>query len=117
MLADAGYHQYEVSAYSSTPRQCRHNLNYWNFGDYLGIGAGAHSKVSDQIRQRIRRSSRIRGPEAYMAAAGTPGALSGDHYLSETDLVVEFMMNLLRLNSGFTEAVFFRIVPVSPSPE
>ena len=106
MLAAAGYRQYEISAYSRANRQCRHNNNYWNFGDYLGIGAGAHGKISDRTAQRIRRRSRIRGPEAYMAAAGSPAALSGNHLLSEADLVVEFMMNLLRLSSGFTETLF-----------
>lgn len=103
MLAVAGYKQYEISAYARSNRECRHNINYWHFGDYLGIGAGAHGKISDRIAQRIGRSSRIRGPEAYMSVAGTPAALSSNYVLTETDLVVEFMMNLLRLNSGFTE--------------
>jgi len=106
MLSGAGYKQYEVSAYSRAERQCRHNLNYWNFGDYLGIGAGAHGKVSDPLRKQIRRRSRIRGPEPYMAAAGTPQALSGSFSLKEADLIIEFMMNLLRLNSGFSEQLF-----------
>ena len=105
-LVDAGYQQYEISAYSRVQKECRHNLNYWTFGDYLGIGAGAHSKLSDQTQQRIRRSSRVRSPEAYMAAAGTRGALSGEYFLKDTDLVIEFMMNLLRLNGGFTAQLF-----------
>ena len=106
LLAAAEYQQYEVSAYARFQRQCRHNLNYWNFGDYLGIGAGAHGKISDPLRQRVRRSSRIRRPEAYLAAAGTPDALSGNYTLSNADLVIEFMMNLLRLDDGFTERLF-----------
>lgn len=106
MLARAGYHRYEVSAYASSRRRCRHNLNYWEFGDYLGIGAGAHSKVSDTPGQRVRRCSRIASPAAFTAAAGTRDALSSDYHLSETDLIIEFMMNLLRLSTGFTEDLF-----------
>ncbi|MCP4287459.1 MAG: oxygen-independent coproporphyrinogen III oxidase-like protein, partial [Gammaproteobacteria bacterium] len=106
LLDDGGYRQYEISAYSMADKQCRHNLNYWNFGDYLGIGAGAHGKISDSENQRVRRRSRVRGPALYLKHAGSKQALSGDVYINEQSLMLEFMMNLLRLNAGFNEALF-----------
>jgi len=106
LLGDAGYRQYEISAYSMVDKQCRHNLNYWNFGDYLGIGAGAHGKISDSETQRVTRRSRVRGPALYLEYAGSKHVLSSDVHINEEGLMLEFMMNLLRLNAGFTEALF-----------
>ncbi len=104
LLADAGYAQYEVSAYAQAGRQCRHNRNYWQFGDYLGIGAGAHGKrsASDGIERRARHKL----PRSYQAGAGTATAVQEQRTLETADLPFEFMMNALRLNEGFTAALF-----------
>ena len=100
LLATAGYAQYEVSAYSQPGFNCLHNRNYWSFGDYLGIGAGAHGKVS-LANGSIRRYAKRRQPEAYLAAAA--GAfLANSRELDRDDIIGEFMLNALRLNSGFT---------------
>jgi putative oxygen-independent coproporphyrinogen III oxidase len=102
LLAGAGYNQYEVSAYARPGRECRHNLNYWNFGDYLGIGAGAHGKVSFPDG-RVRRSAKRRRPESYLAAR--PGEHSaGCHEVPPEELGGEFVLNALRLNGGFSLA-------------
>jgi oxygen-independent coproporphyrinogen-3 oxidase len=103
-LARAGYVNYETSAFAQPGRECRHNLNYWRFGDYLGIGAGAHSKLS--FPDRILRQARYKQPREYMqrAAAGAP--VQEEHALSSKDLGFEFMMNALRLGGGFEAALF-----------
>jgi putative oxygen-independent coproporphyrinogen III oxidase len=98
-LAAAGYGHYETSAFARPGRQCRHNLNYWLFGDYLGIGAGAHEKIS--FKNNILRRSRVRQPKAYLAQAGTQGQFGEQRGLSPAELPGEFMMNALRLNQGF----------------
>jgi putative oxygen-independent coproporphyrinogen III oxidase len=100
LLADAGYAQYEVSAYSQAGFQCRHNLNYWSFGDYLGIGAGAHGKIT-LADGRIQRYSKKRQPDEYLAAAPQEFTASR-HVLDANEASGEFMLNALRLNSGFT---------------
>jgi putative oxygen-independent coproporphyrinogen III oxidase len=100
LLADAGYGQYEVSAYSQAGFQCRHNLNYWSFGDYLGIGAGAHGKIT-LADGRIQRYSKKRQPDEYLAAAPQEFTASR-HVLDANEASGEFMLNALRLNSGFT---------------
>jgi putative oxygen-independent coproporphyrinogen III oxidase len=100
LLADAGYAQYEVSAYSQPGFQCRHNLNYWSFGDYLGIGAGAHGKIT-LADGRIQRYSKKRQPDEYLAAAPQEFTASR-HVLDANEASGEFMLNALRLNSGFT---------------
>jgi putative oxygen-independent coproporphyrinogen III oxidase len=99
MTANAGYRHYEVSAYAKPGRQARHNLNYWQFGDYLGIGAGAHSKIS--FPHRIVRQMRYKQPKAYLdhAKAGRP--IQEEFELTREDLSFEFMLNALRLNDGF----------------
>lgn len=99
-LADAGYRQYEVSAYAREGRRCRHNLNYWSFGDYLGIGAGAHGKLSDPAAGWLRRRSKQRLPRAYLAAAGGPARLGTDVDIPADDRVFEYMLNSLRLIDG-----------------
>ncbi|WP_066094201.1 radical SAM family heme chaperone HemW [Xanthomonas massiliensis] len=100
-LAQAGYAQYEVSAYARPGRRCAHNLNYWTFGDYLGIGAGAHGKISSGADQSIRRRWKLKHPQQYLAHAGTAQALGGDEVLPGARLPFEFMLNALRLNAGF----------------
>ena len=97
--AAAGYERYEVSAYAKPHHQCKHNLNYWRFGDYLGIGAGAHSKLS--FAHRIVRQARYKHPATFIeqARAGTP--IQEEHEVSAHDLPFEFMLNALRLVEGF----------------
>ncbi|MDI1236954.1 MAG: radical SAM family heme chaperone HemW [Polaromonas sp.] len=99
LTAAAGMDRYEVSAYARPGHRCLHNLNYWKFGDYLGIGAGAHSKLS--FAHRVVRQVRFREPRLYMdkALAGTP--VAQDNEVSRADLPFEFMLNALRLREGF----------------
>lgn len=106
MLAAAGFEQYEVSAWSRPGRQCQHNLNYWRFGDYLGIGAGAHSKITDGRHQQVSRYRRQRHPAAWRQAALSGNALSGQEVLNWRDLRYEFVMNVLRLKQGFDKRLF-----------
>ena len=103
-LARRGYVHYETSAWARPGRECRHNLNYWRFGDYLGIGAGAHSKLS--FPDRVTRSARWKQPREYLerAAAGRP--LQESREVGRDDLVFEFMMNALRLSEGFPVGLF-----------
>jgi len=103
LLADAGLVQYEVSAYARRDRQCRHNLNYWQFGDYLGIGAGAHGKLT--LRRGIVRRSKLRNPLDFLARA-SGGAVQAERALGEDELPVEFLLNALRLNAGVRAALF-----------
>ena len=98
ILSEQGYHQYEVSAYSQTNRQCQHNLNYWQFGDYLGIGAGAHGKITQALPQTITRSFKPKSPEQYLANTHKNG---GAELISSAELPLEFVMNHLRLKQGF----------------
>jgi oxygen-independent coproporphyrinogen-3 oxidase len=103
-LAGNAYLNYETSAFARTGRECRHNLNYWRFGDYLGIGAGAHSKLS--FAGRVLRQARYKQPREYLqrTAAGAP--VQEEHTVSRQDLGFEFMMNALRLAAGFEVALF-----------
>ena len=105
-LAAAGFGQYEVSAYARGGRQCRHNLNYWQFGDYLGIGAGAHGKLTLGASQQVLRRWKLRHPTEYQAKAGTPAAIGGDEMLTASRLPFDFMLNALRLNAGVPMAMF-----------
>ncbi len=99
LLADQGYQQYEVSAYSQPGLQCKHNVNYWQFGDYLGIGAGAHGKITQALPQQIIRSFKPKSPEQYLTDTHKNG---GSEVISITELPLEFIMNHLRLKQGFT---------------
>ena len=110
-LADAGYAQYEISAYARPGRQCAHNLNYWRFGDYLGIGAGAHGKLSlpasdagrspEERCDRVLRRWKHKHPATYLAQAGTAAAIGADTVIAPGQLPFEFMLNALRLREGF----------------
>lgn len=103
-LAGEGYRNYETSAFARPGRECRHNLNYWRFGDYLGIGAGAHSKLS--FPDRVLRQMRYKQPREYLqkTAAGAP--VQEEHAVLRKDLGFEFMMNALRLAEGFEAGLF-----------
>ena len=109
-LGRAGYRQYEVSAYARDGLRCRHNLNYWEFGDYLGIGAGAHGKLTSEAgatgdRRRVRRTAKRHQPRAYLSAS--PAELTSSvRDLDEDDLVVEFALNAFRLTEGFDRGLF-----------
>jgi putative oxygen-independent coproporphyrinogen III oxidase len=102
-LADAGFAQYEVSAYAQNGRRCRHNLNYWRFGDYLGVGAGAHGKLTFAADGRILRTLEPREPRRYLGAADTELVR---REVAAADLPFEFMLNALRLTEGFPRALF-----------
>jgi len=104
LLADNGYQQYEVSAYCKEGNQSDHNMNYWEFGDYLGIGAGAHGKVTLVDEQRIIRTAKTRKPEDYLARENSYTASS--HTISKEELPLEFMMNSMRLNNGVPKQFF-----------
>jgi oxygen-independent coproporphyrinogen-3 oxidase len=103
-LAAGGYAQYEISAYAREGAQCAHNLNYWNFGDYLGVGAGAHGKLSDGASGEVVRTVREREPRRYLARAHAV-ALQVTQ-VPKSDLPYEFMMNALRLRSGFERSQY-----------
>ncbi len=105
-LAAAGYGQYEISAYAQPGRRCVHNLNYWQFGDYLGIGAGAHGKLSDAAGDRVHRRWKTRHPRAYLEANGGPGRIGGDTVVGASELPFEYMLNALRLVDGVPMAAF-----------
>ena len=100
----AGLQRYEVSAYARSGHHCRHNLNYWQFGDYLGIGAGAHSKLS--FAHRIVRQVRLREPRLYMDKALQGEAVAQEEEIRLADLPFEYMLNALRLRQGFALAEF-----------
>ena len=99
-LAAAGYGQYEISAYARPGRRCTHNLNYWQFGDYLGIGAGAHGKLSDTATGQVHRRWKVKLPRAYLEAAGGPARIGGDGTVDAAELPFEYMLNALRLIDG-----------------
>jgi len=103
-LAAAGYEHYETSAFTKHGKQCRHNLNYWQFGDYLGIGAGAHSKIS--FADHILRQARVKHPNAYLKGVDAGEHLENERKLTRNDVGFEFMMNALRLTDGFPVTMF-----------
>jgi oxygen-independent coproporphyrinogen-3 oxidase len=103
-FAAAGYEHYETSAFAKPGFRSRHNLNYWTFGDYLGIGAGAHAKITSL--ERVRREMRIRQPQAYMSATLAGKPMREAHEVEDADLPFEFMLNALRLIEGFPAALF-----------
>jgi putative oxygen-independent coproporphyrinogen III oxidase len=103
-LSAAGYQQYEISAYAKAGKQSRHNLNYWRFGDYIGIGAGAHGKIS--FPDRITREARYKQPNAFMEKAILGDAIQDASTIGPAELPFEFMLNALRLTTGFPVALF-----------
>lgn len=103
-LSEAGYAHYETSAYAKPGRTSRHNINYWRFGDYVGIGAGAHGKLS--FAHRILRTAKLRQPERYMAGCEAGAPLAEEHEVSTKELPFEYMMNALRLTEGFAVREF-----------
>ncbi len=104
LLQNAGFTRYEVSAWAQDNAACRHNLNYWQFGDYLALGAGAHGKLTDTASGKVRRYWHSRKPEDYIRRAGTKPA--GERELSAQDLRFEFLLNALRLTDGFELSQF-----------
>lgn len=100
LLADAGYEQYEISAYSKPEYQCKHNLNYWKFGDYLGIGCGSHGKITDVEQQKIVRTIKVKHPKGYLDK--NREHLDYINTVEKSELPFEYMMNVLRLCSKFT---------------
>ena len=105
-LAKNNYAQYEISAYAKDSFQSQHNLNYWQFGDYLGIGAGAHGKLTNATEQNISRSWKVKQPQDYLNSAASEKRISGKKILTREDASFEFMMNVLRLNNGFETELF-----------
>mgnify|MGYP000454026944 CR=1 FL=1 len=104
LLKVSGLNQYEISAYSRLGKQAKHNINYWEFGDYIGIGAGAHGKITSLTEQSIHRRWKTRTPKDYLAA--DKNALAGSKAISPGELPLEFLMNALRLNEGFDKNIF-----------
>ena len=106
LLSHSCYTQYEVSAYARPGFECRHNRNYWEFGDYVAIGAGAHGKITNPAEGSITRYHNYRQPTEYMQQVSRGMARSGQQVLTEADVVFEFMLNALRLHDGFALALF-----------
>ena len=110
LLARNGFEQYEVSAYARDGARCRHNLNYWRFGDYVGIGAGAHGKITASLPHGVERTEKPRQPRTYLEqlGGGTPGTgrIGERKTVAAGDLPFEFVLNALRLNEGFALADF-----------
>ncbi len=107
-LDAAGYRQYEVSAFAREGRECRHNRNYWEFGDYLGIGAGAHGKISDLATGRVLRTRKPRSPDLYIQRLKTATPLAQIEQVEPKELALEFMLNALRLKQGIDPGLFER---------
>jgi oxygen-independent coproporphyrinogen-3 oxidase len=106
LMAERGYAQYEVSAYAKPGKRCQHNLNYWTYGDYLGIGAGAHGKISSGADGSILRRWKPKHPETYIANAGTAQGIGGDEFVLPENRPFDYMLNALRLVDGFSLADF-----------
>lgn len=110
-LQDSGFKQYEVSAYSQLDKECLHNRNYWEFGDYLGIGAGAHSKMTDIESGAVLRFSQVRHPKDYLDASKRQPLNTSS--VQENDLIFEFMLNALRLTEGVPSSLFTQHTGIS----
>ena len=104
VTAASGFDHYEVSAYAQAGRRARHNLNYWTFGDYLGVGAGAHSKIS--FPHRVLRQARFKQPASFIEAAKRGNPVQEEHEIARADMGFEFMLNALRLTGGFDPNLF-----------
>ena len=106
LLAAHGYGRYEISAYSRPGRRCRHNVNYWLFGDYLGLGAGAHGKVTLADTGEIVRRAKTRNPRTYVQRAGALDSATSERVATRQQAALEFLMNALRLLDGAPDATF-----------
>ncbi|HVY24065.1 MAG TPA: radical SAM family heme chaperone HemW [Steroidobacteraceae bacterium] len=106
ILSAHGFEQYEVSAYARRGHQSVHNRNYWQFGDYIGIGAGAHGKLTEPARNRVMRTERCKQPREYLAVRIPQQRLLPEKVVAAAELPFEFMLNALRLNDGFTRKQF-----------
>lgn len=111
LLSEKGYVQYEISAYSLDGFQCQHNLNYWEFGDYLAIGAGAHAKITDVKTGEVKRFWKTRHPKAYLDRS--VDFIQGQQTLGKNDLIVEFMLNALRLYKSIDLKLFTERTKIS----
>ena len=111
LLAEQGFAQYEISAYAKNGEQCRHNLNYWLFGDYLAVGAGAHGKIT--TADGIFRYQKPANPLQYMMSQEAANVSTGLNALTPADRLLEFMLNALRLNDGFSEDLFHKRTAIS----
>ena len=105
-LAEAGYAQYEVSAYAQPDRACAHNVNYWAFGDYLGIGAGAHGKITAASDRSVFRTTKVKLPRSYLDRAARAESFGTIDAIESAQLPFEFMLNALRLNDGVAASTF-----------
>jgi oxygen-independent coproporphyrinogen-3 oxidase len=114
-LARAGFRQYEVSAFARPGHACRHNLNYWTFGDYLGLGAGAHGKLTDPASGRIWRTRKQAHPQRYLATAAGAERLAEHTPVASTARPLEFLMNALRLTDGFRPELYARRTGLDPA--
>lgn len=106
VLTENNYMGYEISAFSQAQKQCRHNLNYWQFGDYLGIGAGAHGKITHSVPEKINRYAKVKNPKQYLSGIKSGQFSSTRTTVSSQDLTLEFLMNHLRLRAGFSLATY-----------
>jgi oxygen-independent coproporphyrinogen-3 oxidase len=111
ILAEHGYAQYEISAYSQAGKRCRHNTNYWQFGDYLGIGAGAHGKITQALPNNIWRTAKTKSPELYLSQQLSHHSAE---LIAVNQLPVEFLMNQLRLRQGFCLSDYTNNTGLSP---
>jgi len=111
-ITQAGLRRYEVSAFASAGQECRHNVNYWRFGDYFGIGAGAHGKIS--YNDHIIRTAKQRMPDSYLQASDRASRLAVESALDQAQLISEFMLNALRLREGVEIALFQRSTGLAP---
>jgi len=114
VLSSSNYQQYEVSAYSKPEKQCQHNLNYWQFGDYLAIGAGAHGKIT-KADGTIQRYWKQKQPKAYINTSASKDRLGEVKTINQQDLAFEFMVNNLRLKNGFSLETFTNTTGLKPT--
>ena len=101
LLAAHGFQQYEISAYAQAEKECAHNLNYWRYGDYLGIGAGAHGKISSGASGTILRRWKVKNPRDYLQHANSEKRIGGDEFVTDENRPFDYMLNALRLSEGF----------------
>lgn len=107
VLEENDFRKYEISAFAKNNNISSHNTNYWQFGDYLGIGAGAHGKITDAAKGKIERFSRHKIPKRYIELAGSDAVITETRVLNRNDLALEFMMNAMRLREGIAANLFF----------